>query len=39
MRAPAADAFTEVPLTDLTAGTANCTYCGYCHCGTAHGGP
>lgn len=38
VRAPAADAFTEVPLTDFTAG--------YCelhlqkrHCGTADGGP
>ncbi|MFI9778041.1 hypothetical protein ACIHCV_25560 [Streptomyces sp. NPDC051956] len=31
VRAPAADAFTEVLLTDFTAG--------YCHCGTAPGSP
>ncbi|GHE56599.1 hypothetical protein GCM10017778_46070 [Streptomyces vinaceus] len=42
VRAPAADAFTEVLLTDITAGTANCTYYGHCrcgNCGTACGGP
>ncbi|GGV85407.1 hypothetical protein GCM10010228_64740 [Streptomyces massasporeus] len=38
VRAPAADAFTEVLLTDFTAVYCEPSYW-YCHCGTAHGDP
>ena len=45
VRAPAADAFTEVLPTYITAGSCKLRWvlqtalCGSCHCGTAHGGP